>query len=132
MKKHIVYLLTVMLLLLSSCANNKENPAVQVITPEQVVAAMNENENIQLIDVRTPQEFLEGHLKNAQNICVTSDDFEERVKQLDKDKPVYLYCRSGGRSANAAQILEEMGFTEVYDLQGGITNWKDKGLEVEK
>jgi len=73
-----------------------------------------------------------SHLKNAQNICVTNNDFQEKVKKLDKNKPVYVYCEKGGRSANAAKILTEMGFKKVYDLQGGITNWEESGLETQK
>ena len=73
-----------------------------------------------------------SHLKDAQNICVTTDDFKEKVKELDKNKPVYLYCKKGGRSAKAAEILADLGFKEIYDLQGGITNWEESGFETEK
>jgi len=52
------------------------------------------------------------------------------VKTLDKNKPVYVYCAVGGRSATAAKILSDMGFTEVYDLEGGIINWEEKNLET--
>jgi rhodanese-related sulfurtransferase len=71
-----------------------------------------------------------NHLKNAQNICVTDDDFKQQVNVLDKEKPVYVYCRSGKRSARAAEILKEMGFTKVYDLQGGIMEWQENDLET--
>lgn len=79
----------------------------------------------QIIDVRTVKEFKEGHIRNSQNICVSDDNFEERASALDKNKPVYVYCRSGKRSAKAAEILKEMGFKEVYDLDGGYLNWED-------
>jgi rhodanese-related sulfurtransferase len=131
MKAHLKKLLVFTLLMsLSACVNTKEDPTVQVISPEQMVDELYEKEDVQLVDVRTSEEFLEGHLKNAQNICIASSDFEDKVKLLDKNKPVYLYCKTGGRSANAAKILEEMGFTKVYDMQGGITNWKKKGYEL--
>jgi rhodanese-related sulfurtransferase len=104
---------------------------VKVISPQEVFDAVYGNDNdVQLVDVRTQEEFGVSHLKDAQNICVTNDDFQEKVKTLDKNKPIYVYCKKGGRSAQAAQILTEMGFTKVYDLEGGITNWEEKNLET--
>lgn len=113
----------------ASCQNKKEGEII-MITPEQVVDAVNSEKELQLVDVRTSDEYSVSHLKNAQNICVTNDDFKEKVATLDKDEPVYVYCKKGGRSARAALILKEMGFTKVYDLQGGIDNWETKGLET--
>ncbi|MDD3005561.1 rhodanese-like domain-containing protein [Flavobacterium sp.] len=80
--------------------------------------------NVTIIDVRTSREYNDGHIKNAQNINVQSSDFEEKMASFDKEKPVYIYCRSGARSGKAGKILEEMGFTEIYDLNGGILSWK--------
>ena len=105
--------------LVASCQNKKEGEII-MITPEQVVNAVNSEKDLQLVDVRTSDEYSVSHLKNAQNICVTNDDFKEKVATLDKDEPVYVYCKKGGRSAQAALILKEMGFTKVYDLQGGM------------
>lgn len=81
-------------------------------------------ETAQLIDVRTPAEFVSGHIKRAANINFTDDDFEDAAKKkLDKNKPVFLYCFSGKRSADAAAFLRTMGFKEVYDLNGGFAQW---------
>ena len=80
-------------------------------------------QQIQLIDVRTPEEFLENSIEGAQNIDISSKDFEQKVAQLDKNKPIYVYCRKGSRSQKAAQKLEDLGFTEIYDLKGGILEW---------
>lgn len=78
----------------------------------------------QLVDVRTPAEFAMGHIKRASNINFTDDDFEDGAKKkLDKTKPVFLYCFSGKRSADAANFLRTMGFKEVYDLNGGFAQW---------
>ncbi|MBA4854059.1 rhodanese-like domain-containing protein [Emticicia sp. BO119] len=78
----------------------------------------------QLVDVRTPSEFVIGHIKRAVNINFTDDDFEEVAKKrLDKTKPVFLYCFSGKRSADAAAFLRTLGFKEVYDLNGGFAQW---------
>ena len=91
-----------------------------------------EDTSIQLLDVRTGEEYLTGHLKNSHNICVTDDDFVEKAASLDRDKPVYVYCKKGGRSARAAEILKEMGFKKIYDPEGGIVLWEESGQDTEK
>ncbi len=84
----------------------------------------------QLIDVRTANEYRSGHIKNAINIdFFDKANFDRSFEKLDKNKPVYLYCRSGSRSKNAAQRLLEMGFSEIYDLKGGYQRW-NKGSAV--
>lgn len=80
-------------------------------------------QQIQLIDVRTPEEFLENNIEGSQNIDISSNDFEQKVAQLDQNKPIYVYCRKGSRSRKASQKLEDLGFTEIYDLKGGILEW---------
>src|SRR5690606_31738518 len=77
--------------------------------------------------VRTGEEFSERHLENAVNIDFRSDSFEATIANLDKTQPIYLYCLSGGRSGEAANMLHEKGFETVYDLQGGILAWANAG-----
>jgi thioredoxin len=84
--------------------------------------------NAQLIDVRTPSEFATDHLDNAKNINWMGTDFTSKVATLDKSKPVFVYCKSGGRSESAAEKLEQLGFTTIYELQGGILKWDAAGL----
>jgi rhodanese-related sulfurtransferase len=79
----------------------------------------------QLLDVRTPSEFNAGHIKTADNIDFTGSYFREKVAKLDREKPVLIYCHSGNRSGKASLILKELGFKEVYDLQGGYSNWNE-------
>lgn len=78
---------------------------------------------VQLVDVRTPEEYAAGHIGEALNYNVNGADFKKQVESLDKSKPVLVYCKMGGRSARAAKMLEEMGFTTIYDLEGGYTDW---------
>ena len=86
----------------------------------------------QLLDVRTKEEWDKGHLKGATLVTVTEEAFLDKVKAaLDPKKGVVVYCKSGGRSAKAAQLLRAAGFT-VYDLDGGITAWKSAGKPVVK
>jgi len=120
------------LLVFVSCKDFSELDGGRVISPEEVKEAVYGNIPPQLVDVRTAEEYREGHLKNAVNICVTDDDFEEKLAGLNKDEPVYLYCRSGKRSATAAKIMKELGFREIYDMEGGYLNWEKQGFETEK
>lgn len=80
-------------------------------------------ENVQLIDVRTPEEFRAGSIEGAVNIDFLADDFETKIESLAKDQPVYLFCKSGGRSGQAKLILTDHGFSEVNNLIGGYSHW---------
>lgn len=108
-----------------SCVNQKQE-GVLVANPDTFEQKMTEPE-VQILDVRTEGEFAEGHIQDAQNIDVLQDDFKEKVATLDKNKPVMVYCKMGGRSAKAAGMLKEMGFTQIVDLEGGYTAWKASG-----
>ena len=80
--------------------------------------------DVQLVDVRTPREYNKGHIRNAVNIdYYNTPDFLESVKKLDPNKPLYIYCRSGVRSLNAAKRLVHMGFSQIFDLKGGYMRW---------
>ncbi len=78
----------------------------------------------QLIDVREPQEFKKGHILGARNIPVTQ--MKQRLVEMRKDKPLYLYCQSGSRSARAAQLLHKKGYTDLNQLKGGFKKWTGK------
>ena len=93
---------------------------LNVLQFKEVIA----EENSQLIDVRTPNEYKEGAIKKAVNINVMSPDFKSRLGKLNPEKPIYFYCRSGVRSVSASKKAIELGFTEVYDLKGGYNAWK--------
>lgn len=87
---------------------------------------LNANSAAILLDVRTPEEFAERHLKEALNINFNGDDFEAKIDGLDKTKTVFVYCLSGGRSAKATDLLTKKGYN-VYELQGGILAWANAG-----
>lgn len=99
---------------------------------EEYEALMADTKKLQLVDVRTPEEFEAGHITDAVMIDFKSADFREQVKALKKRKPVAVYCKSGNRSGQAFAILQEMGFKKIYDLEGGITAWTAAGKEVKK
>ena len=83
-------------------------------------------EGVQLVDVRTPEEFEAGHIETALNYNINGPDFAKQLESLDKSQPVLLYCKIGGRSARAAKQLKEMGFKTLYDLEGGYTAWSQE------
>ena len=85
----------------------------------------------QIIDVRTPQEFATGYIPGAININFYDKDFKTQLESLDKNQPVFVYCKVGGRSAQAAKQLEASGFKKIYDLDGGILSWTRTGLQVD-
>jgi thioredoxin 1 len=81
-----------------------------------------------VLDVRTPEEFSKGHLKDARNVNWKDSNFAAEVAKIDKSKPVFVYCLVGGRSAAAAAKMREMGFNNVYELEGGIIKWRAANL----
>ncbi len=85
-----------------------------------------------LLDVRTPEETAKGYLKGAVFMDFYDSSFKEQVSTVDREKPVFVYCAIGGRSWDAAKIMQEMGFKKVYDLKGGIIVWKIKNYPVIK
>lgn len=89
-------------------------------------------DNVQVLDVRTAEEYEGGHIEDAVNIDVLKDDFKAKAAKLDKSKPVLVYCRSGKRSMKAASTLESMGFTRIVNLDGGMLAWEEDDMPVEK
>ncbi|GAB4127246.1 MAG: hypothetical protein OHK0045_12140 [Raineya sp.] len=125
-------------MLLTSCseaqkkANQKSNKIMfQNLNVNEFEQGMTQNEAV-IIDVRTPMEYQEGHIKNSKLIDISDKDFENQIEKLDKNKAYYVYCRSGGRSSSASQIMVEKGFTKVYNLQGGMIAWSGAKKPVEK
>ncbi len=90
----------------------------QDINYEALKKMMRKFKNIYLIDIRTKQEYEEGHLLGAINICLY--DIEKDIKKLDKDSKIILYCSSGIRSKKAKEKLKKLGYTDVYNLEGGL------------
>jgi rhodanese-related sulfurtransferase len=117
------------MLTLFNCKKN-QSEAIELITPAEM-KEISEIEGIQLVDVRTPAEYKEGHLPNALNIDFFDPNFEVNIQKLDKTKPVIVYCQRGSRSAKCASQLIANGFVKIYDLDLGFSKWKSLGFEVE-
>ena len=84
------------------------------------------------LDVRTPEEYEEGHIENSTFLNIKSKDFENELDKLDKNKKYFVYCRSGVRSNKGANLMKKHGFKEVYNIVGGIEKWKSNRLPIEK
>jgi rhodanese-related sulfurtransferase len=115
------------LMLMNSCTTNAQN-AIAPAAFEAKIATP----NVQLVDVRTPQEFANGHLENAKNVNFNDPEFKQKIALLDKSKPIAVYCGVGGRSGKASKILVELGFKDISDLAGGITAWTAANKKVVK
>jgi thioredoxin len=110
-----------------SC-NGQTSKNITDIDPKTFSEKITATPNAQIIDVRTPQEFASGHLDNAVNIDWLGDNFVANAEKLDKTKPVFVYCKTSNRSPQAAKKLEELGFTTIYNMQGGLLKWDAEGF----
>lgn len=105
---------------------------MEILSPKQFQAKLSHDPSALLLDVRTPAEFAEFHLKGAHLIdWLDTDLFKKEVATLDKTKTLYIYCRSGKRSHEAATYLQSLGY-KVVDMDGGILSWIADGLPVIK
>jgi len=129
MKAFILPFLSLVILTITSCSSNGTGK-LSTVNPSEFLEKLNATPEAQLIDVRTPEEFQAGALENARNIDWNSSDFTNQLADLDKNAPVFVYCLSGGRSAEASQALLENGFKEIYELDGGFMAWTNEGLPV--
>ena len=85
-----------------------------------------EDDDTVILDVRTPQEHEQEVIPNSVLLNIQeSESFIEEVQKLDRDKKYMVYCHAGGRSAVACKLMQQFGFTDVHNLDGGITEWKD-------
>lgn len=125
-----VFLVTVLMVSCTNGQNKSTDGAIaKNVNVEEFVGHM---EGAQLLDVRTPGEWNEGVIEDATLMNFYEEDFKDRVAKLDKDKPVAVYCKSGGRSGQAMTMMRDMGFKEVYNLNGGIDAWNKAGKPTVK
>ena len=116
--------------LISGCPETKLFQDVSIQEAFSLIEDNKGNAAFIILDVRRASEYQEGHLESALNLDYYSSGFASELDKLDKDKTYLVYCRSGNRSSGAAKIMEELGFKNVYNMQGGITDWQDEGFPV--
>lgn len=126
--------LTVAMLIAAGCSDSSDTteadtPGIRLVSVQAGAGLQADPpEDLVILDVRTPEEFAEGHLEGAIMIDFYEDDFADQIADLDPDVPYLVYCRSGNRSGQTAAIMEELGFADVSDVDGGIVSWFDSGL----
>jgi len=101
---------------------------IEDITPQEAFALIQDNPDLVIIDVRTPEEFAEEHIEDAINLDYYSETFQDELDKLDRDTTYLIYCRSGGRSRNALDIMAGLDFGEAYNMLDGINEWVAEGL----
>ena len=121
-----------LLLLLSglSCSQSTAVQAQSKLNPAEFELLLAKDKSIQLVDVRTPEEYAAGHIEGARLMDYYDPNFAAQLAKLDKTKPVAVYCAAGGRSGSAAEQLNKMGFKKVYDLVGGMRAWRSEGKKA--
>ena len=110
-----------------SC-QSQTNPAIKTLSVKDFSEILNTTENPQLIDVRTPQEYVVEHMDKSINNNILDDEFASKIKNLDPLKPIFVYCKAGSRSAKASEKLAELGFKTIYNLDGGLMKWNANGM----
>mgnify|MGYP002403810213 CR=1 FL=1 len=126
--KKVVFLLSIIVFSAVACQSQNTSKETAATAKSEVLSVADfktktSDSKVQLVDVRTPEEYVQGHIDEALNINVLADNFSTEIQKMDKTKPVYIYCRSGSRSARAAKAMQELGFKEIYDLKGGYLAW---------
>jgi len=125
------WLFSLALLILVSCSSG-QNQSKTNLSPADFAKQISSMPEAPVLDVRTPGEFAGGHIAKAINVDWNGADFEKGIAGLDKKKPVFVYCLSGGRSGSAAKMMRESGFVSVFELNGGMIRWRSEGQPEEK
>ncbi|SEP81742.1 thioredoxin domain-containing protein [Flavobacterium urocaniciphilum] len=120
--KNIKNILAIAIFFLSiSCTNSQNYKSINATEFKDLII---KTEEAQILDVRTPEEYANGKIADAKNVNWNGDNFDAGVATLDKSKPVFVYCLSGGRSKKAANHLAELGFKNIIELDGGYMAWE--------
>ena len=132
MKTTVKLMLFVLVTVLGISCNTKsqsQSDAIKVLTPTEFKEKL---ANQTIIDIRTPQEYSQGHIEGAVNINYYDSNFIDQIAKYDKNQPIFIYCRSGNRTSPASKKIADFGFKQIYDLEGGILSWVKNNNEVIK
>ena len=125
--KQVLSLFVLIALALSSC---QSEPSGGLLDAKAFSEKAKATKDAVILDVRTSDEFSSGYIDKAVNIDYYNPSFQSEVSKLDKSRTYFVYCEAGGRSASAAEWMRKEGFTKVFDLDGGISSWKDNKLPL--
>ncbi len=132
MMRSLLVLVLALSVLAAACSSDTTTQSIELVSPAdaaQVIA--DDPAGLVVLDIRTPEEFNEARLADAIMVDFYADDFAAQLDTLDKDVPYVLYCNSGNRSSDAVKTMKDLGFVEVYEIDGGIVNWYDQGFPIE-
>lgn len=121
---------TLLMVLLPLAVWGQKNPPATDLTPVQYQQMLDSLDAVQIVDVRTPMEYKNGHIEGAINISYIGFRFRKKAIKLDPGKPIFIYCQTAHRSPLAAKVLASFGFTNIYDLEEGFNAWQEAGLPV--
>lgn len=122
MRKPVIILIVIMSLVLAACGNKDSGTTFQTISMDQAKEMIDQSSSLIVLDVRTPEEYAEGHIPNA--LLYPVQELEGRLGELDKNQTYIVVCRSGNRSQTASELLAEHGFKHIYNTSGGMNEWK--------
>jgi rhodanese-related sulfurtransferase len=132
MNRRLVPTLT-LLLLLAACGGGTDTAthveAVETVSPNAISEILSSDEHV-ILDIRTPDEFAGPRLEGAVNIDFYEPTFASEIAALDPDASYVVYCRSGSRSGQAMDLIRDLGFSDVHEIDGGIVAWAEAGLPV--
>ncbi len=126
-------LLIALSMLMTACSSGSDTATIELVSPERAADVIGEDPaGLVVLDIRTPEEFAEVRIADAINVDFYAPDFADQLDVLDKSDPYVMYCRTGNRSSEAIETMKELGFEEVYEIDGGIVNWYDSGYPIEQ
>lgn len=120
-------------LALGACSSATASASIELVdAPEAQELLAAPPPGLVVLDVRTQEEYAAGHIAGSENLDFYAPDFLDQLDGLDKETPYFVYCRSGNRSATTIDAMRDLGFTEVYELGGGVVTWAEAGYPLEQ
>lgn len=115
----------IVLIALSLFTCKSQSDSIHSISVDEAKTMIEGNDQLIIVDARTPEEFADGHLDGAINVDVKADDFTEQILKMSKEESYLVYCRSGKRSTKASNIMADQGFKTLYNMDGGYLAWTE-------
>ena len=129
----VVLLVLALSVLVAACSADTGTQTIDLVSPSEAAAIIDDaSDDLVILDIRTPEEYQAARIEGAIMVDFYAADFTDQLGELDKDVPYVMYCNSGNRSADAAKTMEDLGFAEVHEIDGGIQNWYQQGYPVEQ
>ena len=130
--RSLLALILVLSFAVTACSSDTATQSIELVAPADAAEVIvDDPAGLVILDIRTLEEFNEARLADAIMVDFYADDFADQLDQLDKDVPYVMYCRTGNRSSDAVETMKDLGFVEVYEIDGGIVNWFEQGYPIE-